>query len=155
MGLPSLSKPNITGVLREEDRDLAQGNTCSRHQRRRRRNPHGVRRCWHRPAAFQSASRNWRYPTHRGRCCADQRRHRGRRLFAEVAAARRMKGVRMKGEKVSLLPDERVAIHAELASALKGGDTAETLLAIILLLALRPPSRRKAPKKKGQPKRLP
>ncbi len=61
----------------------------------------------------------------------------------------------MKGEKVSLLPDERAAIHAKLGSILKGGDPAEILLVIILFLALRPPSRRKAPKKKGQPKRLP
>ena len=61
----------------------------------------------------------------------------------------------MKGEKVSLLPDERAAIHAKLGSILKGGDPAEILLVIILLLALRPPSRRKAHKKKGQSKRLP
>jgi len=53
-----------------------------------------------------------------------------------------------------LFPDERVAIHAKLGSVLKGGDPAEILLVIILLLALRPPSGRKAPKKKGQPKRL-
>jgi hypothetical protein len=60
----------------------------------------------------------------------------------------------MKKEKVSLFPDERVAIHAKLGSILKGGDPAEILLVIILLLALRPPSRRKSPKKKEQPKRL-
>jgi hypothetical protein len=58
----------------------------------------------------------------------------------------------VKSDKVSLLPDERVAIHAQLGSILKGGDPAEVLLVIILLLALRPPSRRKAQKKKGQPK---
>ena len=57
----------------------------------------------------------------------------------------------MKKEKVSLFPDERVAIHAKLGSILKDGDQAEILLVIILFLALRPPSRRKAPKKKGQP----
>ena len=67
-----------------------------------------------------------------------------------------MKGtLNVKKEKISLLPDERVAIHAKLGSVLKGGDPAEILLVIILLLALRPPSRRKAPKKKAQPKRLP
>jgi hypothetical protein len=58
----------------------------------------------------------------------------------------------VKSDKVSLFPDERVAIHAQLGSILKGGDPAEVLLVIILLLALRPPSRRKAQKKKGQPK---
>ena len=58
----------------------------------------------------------------------------------------------MKSDKVSLFPDERVAIHAKLGAILKGGDPAEILLVIILLLALRPPSRRKAQKKKGQPK---
>ncbi len=61
----------------------------------------------------------------------------------------------MKKEKISLLPDECVAIHAKLGSILKAGDPAEILLVIILLLALRPPSRRKAHKKKGQSKRLP
>ena len=61
----------------------------------------------------------------------------------------------MKKEKVSLFPDERMAIHAKLGSILKGGDPAEILLVVILLLALRPPSQRKAPKKKGQPERLP
>ncbi len=61
----------------------------------------------------------------------------------------------MKKEKLSILPDERVAIHAKLGSILKGGDPAEILLVIILLLALRPPSRRKAQKKKGQPQPLP
>ena len=58
-------------------------------------------------------------------------------------------------KKISLLPDERVAVHAKLGSILKGGDPAEILLVMILLLALRPIPRRKAPKKKGQPKRLP
>lgn len=62
----------------------------------------------------------------------------------------------MKKDKISLLPDERVAIHAKLGSILKGGDSAEIILVIILLLALRPEPRRKAQtKKKGQPKRLP
>ena len=61
----------------------------------------------------------------------------------------------MKKGKISLLPDERVAIHAKLGSILKGGDPAEVLLVTILLLALRPTSRRKTPKKKGQPKQLP
>ena len=60
----------------------------------------------------------------------------------------------MKKDKMLLFPDERVAIHAKLGSVLKGGDPAEILLVIILLLAFRPPSRRKSPKKKGQPKRL-
>lgn len=60
----------------------------------------------------------------------------------------------MKKDKISLLPDQRVAIHAKLGSILKGGDPAEILLVIILLLALRPGPRRKA-QKKGQPKRLP
>jgi hypothetical protein len=58
----------------------------------------------------------------------------------------------VKSDKVSLFPDERAAIHAKLGSILKGGDPAEILLLIILLLALRPLPRRKAPKKKGQPK---
>ena len=58
----------------------------------------------------------------------------------------------MKSDKVSLFPDERAAIHAQLGSILKGGDPAEILLVIILLLALRPIPRPKASKKKGQPK---
>jgi hypothetical protein len=58
----------------------------------------------------------------------------------------------VKSDKVSLFPDERAAIHAKLGSILKGGDPAEILLVIILLLALRPLPRRKPPKKKGQPK---
>ena len=58
----------------------------------------------------------------------------------------------MKSDRVSLFPDERAAIHAKLGSILKGGDPAEILLVIVLLLALRPASRRKAPKKKRQPK---
>ena len=61
----------------------------------------------------------------------------------------------MKSDKVSLFPDERAAIHAKLGSILKGGDPAEILLVIILLLALRPNPQRKTPKKKGQPQRLP
>lgn len=58
----------------------------------------------------------------------------------------------MKKDKISLLPDQRVAIHAKLGSILKHGDQAEILLVMILLLALRPVPRRKTPKKKGQPK---
>jgi hypothetical protein len=54
-----------------------------------------------------------------------------------------------------LFPDERVAIHAKLGGILKAGDPAEILLVLILLLALRPIPRRKAPKKKKQPVRLP
>ncbi|HEV2195041.1 MAG TPA: hypothetical protein VGR55_05645 [Candidatus Acidoferrum sp.] len=61
----------------------------------------------------------------------------------------------MKKDKITLFPDQRVAIHAKLGSILKHGDPAEILLVIILLLALRPVRQRKAPKKKGQPKRLP
>ena len=61
----------------------------------------------------------------------------------------------MKKDKVSLFPDERAAIHAELGSILKYGDPPEILLVIFLLLALRPPSGRKTPKKKAQPNRLP
>ena len=61
----------------------------------------------------------------------------------------------MKKDKVSLPPDERVAIHAKLGSILKAGDPAEILLVVILLLALRPVRQHKTPKKKGQPKRLP
>ena len=61
----------------------------------------------------------------------------------------------MKKDKVSLLSEERAAIHAKLGGILKAGDPAEILLVIILLLALRPVPRRKASKKKGQPKRLP
>lgn len=65
------------------------------------------------------------------------------------------KELNVKKGKLSLFPDERVAIHAKLGSILKGGNPAEILLVTILLLALRPTSRRKSPKKKGQPKRLP
>lgn len=61
----------------------------------------------------------------------------------------------MKKDKITLFPEERVAIHAKLGSILKHGDPAEVLLVIILLLALRPVRQRKTPKKKGQPKRLP
>jgi hypothetical protein len=66
----------------------------------------------------------------------------------------------VKKEKVSLFPDERMAIHAKLGSILKGGDPAEVLLVIILLLALRPVACGKAraaklQKKKGQPERPP
>lgn len=62
-----------------------------------------------------------------------------------------MKSV-MKKDKITLFPDERVAIHAKLGSILKGGEPAEILLVIILLLALRPVRQRKTPKKKRQPK---
>ena len=55
----------------------------------------------------------------------------------------------MKKDKISLLPDERVAIHAKLGSILKHGDPAEILLVIILLLALRPVRQRKLQKRKG------
>lgn len=58
----------------------------------------------------------------------------------------------MKKDKITLFPDERVAIHAELGSILKAGDPAEILLVIILLLALRPEPRQKAPKRKAQRK---
>jgi hypothetical protein len=61
----------------------------------------------------------------------------------------------MKKDKMVLFPDERAAIHAKLGSILKGGDPAEILLVIILFLALRPVRASKAPKRKGQPKRLP
>jgi hypothetical protein len=61
----------------------------------------------------------------------------------------------VKKDKISLFPDERVALHAKLGGILKAGDPAEILLVIILLFALRPVPRRKASKKKGQPKRLP
>jgi hypothetical protein len=64
----------------------------------------------------------------------------------------------MKKDKISLFPDERVAIHAELGGILKAGDPAEILLVILLLLALRPIPRRKASKRKvsqnGCPKDL-
>lgn len=67
-----------------------------------------------------------------------------------------MKGtLNVKKEKISLFPDERVAIHAKLGAILKGGDPAEVLLVTILLLALRPLSKRKVSKKKGQPQPLP
>ena len=61
----------------------------------------------------------------------------------------------MKKDKISLFRDERAAIHAKLGSILKGGDAAEILVVIILLLALRPNHDAKPKKKKGQPKRLP
>ena len=61
----------------------------------------------------------------------------------------------MKKDKISLLPAERVALHAKLGSILKHGSAEQILLVMILLLALRPLPRRKATKKKGQPKRLP
>ena len=44
----------------------------------------------------------------------------------------------MKKDKITLFSDERAAIHAKLGSILKGGDPAEILLVVILLLALRP-----------------
>jgi hypothetical protein len=61
----------------------------------------------------------------------------------------------VKKDKISLFPDERAALHAQLGGILKAGDPEEILLVIILLLALRPVPRRKAPKKKGQPNRRP
>lgn len=61
----------------------------------------------------------------------------------------------MKKDKISLLADERVALHAKLGSLLKHGDPEEILLVMLLLLVLRPLPRRKPAKKKGQPKRLP
>jgi len=61
----------------------------------------------------------------------------------------------MKTHKVSLCTCTRTAMHAKLGSILKGGDPAEILPVTCLLLVLRPRSRRKVPKKKGQPKRLP
>jgi len=61
----------------------------------------------------------------------------------------------VKKDKISLFPDERAAIHAELGGILKKGDPEEILLVVILLLALRSVPRRKARKKKGQPNRLP
>jgi hypothetical protein len=61
----------------------------------------------------------------------------------------------VKKDKISLFPDERAAIHAELGGILKAGDPAEILLVIILLLALRPVRRSKVRKKKEQPKQLP
>jgi len=61
----------------------------------------------------------------------------------------------MKAHKVSLCTCTRAAMHARLGSILKGGDPAEILPVTCLLLVLRPPSRRKSPKNKGQPHRLP
>lgn len=58
----------------------------------------------------------------------------------------------MKKDKITLFPDQRVAIHAKLGSILKHGDPAEILLVIILLLALRPVRQRKTLKKKAKPK---
>lgn len=55
----------------------------------------------------------------------------------------------MRKDKISLLPYERAAIHAKLGGILKAGDPAEILLVIILLLALRPVSRPKVPKKRA------
>jgi hypothetical protein len=61
----------------------------------------------------------------------------------------------MKGNKATVLPGERAALHAKLEEILSRGDTAEIILVVWLLLELRPISRRKASKNTGQPKRLP
>ena len=53
----------------------------------------------------------------------------------------------MRRTKTEVLPGESVAIHAKLDEILRGGDPAEVLLVIWLLLELRPLSRRKASKK--------
>jgi len=57
--------------------------------------------------------------------------------------------------RIPVLPYERAALHAKLGKILKHGNPAEILLVSSLFFALRPPPRRKRPKKKGQPKRLP
>ncbi|HUJ93411.1 MAG TPA: hypothetical protein VLW46_00450 [Candidatus Bathyarchaeia archaeon] len=54
--------------------------------------------------------------------------------------------------KTQVLPGESAAIHAKLDEILCGGDTAEILLVLWLLLDLSPFSRHKHRKKKGQPK---
>jgi len=56
----------------------------------------------------------------------------------------------MKTHKVSLCTCTRTAMHARLGSILKRGDPAEILPVTCLLLMLRPPSRRKSPKKRGR-----
>lgn len=61
----------------------------------------------------------------------------------------------MKKERRSVRRGERVAIHAKLDEILSGGDSAEILFVICLILELRPVSQRKAAKKKGQPEKLP
>jgi len=53
--------------------------------------------------------------------------------------------------KTQVLPGESAAIHGKLDEILCGGDTAEILLVLWLLLDLRPFSRHKHRKKKGQP----
>jgi hypothetical protein len=61
----------------------------------------------------------------------------------------------MTRKKTKVLPCENAAIHAKLEEILRGGDRAEIILVVWLLLELRPLSLQRAAKKKGQPKRLP
>lgn len=162
----------------DESRTLAKGADCRCYQRWCRGSAHRLCRRRNRSAAFQFASRDWRDHAHRRGCGADQRRHWRCRVSPEIATTKRVTGLRrggacparngrpkgrpykrMKGnstvkkDKIALLPDERVAIHAKLGSILKAGDPAEVLLVIILLLALRPEPRRKAQKGKTKHRR--
>ena len=57
--------------------------------------------------------------------------------------------------KTAISPDDHSAIHYKLNEVLRDGNRKEIVRVIDLLLELRPFSRRKAPKKKGQPERLP
>jgi hypothetical protein len=61
----------------------------------------------------------------------------------------------MKTNKTAISPDDHSAIHYKLNDVLRDGKRKEIGRVIDLLLELRPVQQHKAPKKKGQPKRLP
>src|SRR5260370_2748692 len=61
-------------------------------------------------------------------------------IFKSLRYPPNERNANVKSDKVSLSPDERAAIHANLGSSLKGGNPPEILLVIILLLTLLPPS---------------
>ncbi len=56
--------------------------------------------------------------------------------------------------KTAISPDDHSAIHYKLNEVLRDSNRKEISRVIDLLLELRPLSRRKTPKKKGQPERL-
>jgi hypothetical protein len=66
-----------------------------------------------------------------------------------------MKETDTRSLKTEVLPGESLAIHAKLDDILSDGDVDEILLVLCVLLELRPFSRRKPRKTKGQPKRPP
>jgi hypothetical protein len=61
----------------------------------------------------------------------------------------------MKTNRVSVCKHCREELHARVDEILNGGDPEELTLLGVLLLEPVLPSSQKAPKKKGQPKRLP